>query len=270
MTETVTADINYIAPMDVRPRYYANDHSRDILEIDTREMSVINARNLTDPPRVDREGFALVPHKSTIMDFSDPEAVADVHKTEIEALVKQVTGADEVFVTSPGLLRFGEKSGKAGALNNSYPARFAHVDISPATAQGMAQRTSPEGKKVRRYNQVNVWRALSAAPQDVPLALCDARTVEPEDLVEADAIFDEPGKPEWSFEGYVVAHNPDHHWYFYRDMTPDEVIVFNTFDSATGQAMQVPHVAFNDPTCPADAVPRVSIEMRATAYWYEN
>ena len=28
------------------------------------------------------------------------------------------------------------------------------------------------------------------------------------------------------------------------------------------------HVAFDDPQCPADAVPRASIEMRAIAYWF--
>jgi hypothetical protein len=32
----------------------------------------------------------------------------------------------------------------------------------------------------------------------------------------------------------------------------------------------VPHVAFDDPSCPPDAAPRVSIEMRGIAYWYRH
>ncbi|WP_321396880.1 CmcJ/NvfI family oxidoreductase [Emcibacter sp.] len=270
MTATVHANINYIAPMEVQPKYHANDYTKDILEMDIRSMEIVNARSLEDPPRFEREGFVLVRHESAVENFTDSVTVAQIHPQEIKALVKEVTGADEVLVTSPGLLRFGEKSGKAGSLNNSRPARFAHVDVSPATAEGMAKMIAPEGKKVRRFTQVNVWRALTPGPQDVPLALCDVRSVKSADLVSAEAVFDEPGKPRWSFEGLVVGHNPGHRWMYYRDMNRDEVLVFNTYDSEKGQAIQVPHVAFDDPSCPADAVPRASIEMRATAFWYDD
>ena len=47
--------------------------------------------------------------------------------------------------------------------------------------------------KVARYAHYNVWRAFSGAPQDVPLALCDRRSVARDDLIVADAIFDPPG-----------------------------------------------------------------------------
>ena len=51
-------------------------------------------------------------------------------------------------------------------------------------------------------------------------------------------------------------------------MTPDEVIVFKTSESDPARAQCIPHVAFDDPGAPADAPPRVSIEMRATCYWF--
>ena len=35
-----------------------------------------------------------------------------------------------------------------------------------------------------------MWRALSPPPQDVPLALCDARTLAHADLIAADAVFE--------------------------------------------------------------------------------
>ena len=57
-----------------------------------------------------------------------------------------------------------------------------------------------------RFAHFNVWRAISEPPQDVPLAICDARSVAKHDLIRADAIFDTPGKAEWSFEGLVLAH----------------------------------------------------------------
>lgn len=261
----VSAAMNYVAPMIARPRYHANDASRDILELDPRALEISDARGTGASLGV--EGFELVGHVSAVKDFNDADVVRAVHGDEIAALVKRLSGADEVVVTSPGVLRFAEKSGKAGSLSNSRPARFIHVDISDATAAEFARRAMPEGRRARRFAHYNVWRAVSGPPQDVPLAVCDARSVATEDLVEADAVFDEPDKPEWSFVGLVVKHSPAHRWHYFRDMTPDEVLVFKTNDSDPAAPHCVPHCAFDDPTCPTDAPPRASIEMRAIAYW---
>lgn len=248
-----------------RPRYYANAHERDEVDIVPAPMAMHDAR--AAGTTIDREGFQLVGHRSAVTDFADREQVGTLHMREIEELVRAVCGADFVHVGSPGLLRFSEKSGKAGTLNNSMPARFAHIDISDATATQFGERGAG-GRPFVRCAHYNVWRAISPPPQDVPLALCDARSLAAPDLIFADAVFDEAGKPEWSFEGLVVAHNPAHRWYFFPDLTRDEAILFKTYDSDPSRAHHVPHVAFDLPDCPADAAPRVSIEMRATAYWW--
>ncbi|WP_068074794.1 CmcJ/NvfI family oxidoreductase [Novosphingobium lentum] len=264
MGTPITARIAYSGRALARPRYYANAHDRDEVDITPMPMPIGDAR--AAGCTIDREGFELVHHASAVRDFADRAEVAAIHKLEIEALVQAQTGADLVVVSSPGLLRFSEKSGKAGTLNNSMPARFAHIDVSDQTAAMFAARGTD--RKFLRYAQYNVWRALSAPPQDVPLALCDARSLSPADLIVADAVFDEPGKPEWSFESYVVAHNPAHRWLFFPNLTRDEAILFKTKDSDSERAHHVPHVAFDLPDCPADAPPRTSIEMRATAYWW--
>lgn len=257
--------IAYSGRKFARPRYYANAHERDEVDIAPVLMPVQDGR--AAGTGIDREGFQLVSHRSAVRDFRDRDEVARVHMREIEELVQAETGADFVHVGAPGLLRFSERSGLAGSLNNSMPARFAHVDISDGTAAQFAKRGA-EGRPYVRCAHYNVWRALSPAPQDVPLALCDARSLAPEDLIAADAVFDEPGKPEWSFEGLVVAHNPAHRWHAFHDLNPDEAILFKTHDGDPARAHHVPHVAFDLPGCPADAPPRVSIEMRATAWWW--
>ena len=268
--DTVRAEINYIAPAAERPRYYANDHSRDMLTLDPRRVTIADARQAETPPTLDREGFALVPHASAVADFRDAADVAAIHPEEIRKLLLEVSGADAVVVTGPGILRFGEKSALSGKLDNSNPARFAHIDVSDATAELFGQRSAPDGRKIARRCQYNVWRSFSGAPQDVPLAVCDARSVAPVDLLLADAIFDAPDKPEWSFEGLVIAYNPTHRWCYYRDMTPGEALIFKTNDSDPSRAHHVPHVAFDDSSCPADVHPRASIEMRGVAYWFED
>jgi hypothetical protein len=270
MNRRVEGRVNYTGAMTERPRYYANDHSRDVLALEERTIHVDDARRSAFAPSLEREGFALIKHSSAVEDFRDAAAVARTYPAEIEQLVARLSGADRAVVTAPGVLRFSESSPDSGRLNNSLPARFIHIDINDPTAKSFADRSCPRdaGRPVRRFAHYNVWRVLSAPPQDVPLAVCDARSLAPEDLMEADAIFDVPGKPEWSFEGLVVRYNPRHRWSYFSNMTREEALVFKTNDSDPGQPHNVPHTAFNDPTCPAGVTPRASIEMRAIAYWF--
>jgi hypothetical protein len=249
-----------------RPRYYANDHSRDVLDIEPLEMDIADARSAA--PTLDGAGFALLAHPSAVSDFTDRAALEAVYRPEIVALMARVSGADLVLVNSPGILRFSERSPQSGVLDNSRPARFAHVDVSDPTAAAFARRAAPAGRQLARFVHYNIWRALSAPPQDVPLAVCDARSVAAADFIAADAVFDKPGEPEWSFEGLLLAHAPAHRWHWFPDMHRDEALVFKTHDSAPGCAHCVPHVAFDNSACPAHAPPRVSIEMRALALWF--
>ena len=182
--------------------------------------------------------------------------------------MKELSGADLVRVDSPGILRFSERSAQSGVLDNSRPARFAHVDVSDPTARAFAERAAPPERPLARFAHYNVWRAISAPPQDVPLAVCDARSVSAGDLIAADAVFDSPGQPEWSFEGLVLAYAPAHRWFWFSDMQRDEALIFKTHDSDPARAHCVPHVAFDHEACPPHAVPRASIEMRAIALWF--
>jgi hypothetical protein len=260
----VHAPIAYAARTGFRQRYYANDHARDTVVVDAQPMAIADARGLSTS--LDGHGFVLVDHASSVADFTDRAEVGAKHAREIVALIEAQTGADAVIVTAPGILRFSERSGKAGTLDNSMPARFAHVDVSAETAMQLTARGAPQGRAISRSAQYNIWRSFSGAPQDVPLALCDAGSVAGEDLLSADAIFDAPGQAEWGFESWLIAHNPQHRWHWFSNMTRDEAIIFKTSDSAFGNA--VPHVAFDNPDAPSDCAPRASIEMRATAYWF--
>jgi hypothetical protein len=264
---TTRAAIAYAGRSVARPRYHANDSSRDVLEVVSVHMDIRDAREID--AGLDAEGFALCAHRSAVADFTDRAVTSQVYMPEITRLIRALSGADSVVVNNPGVLRFSERSARSGRLDNSRPARFAHVDISDPTAAAFAERVTPAGRRIRRFAHYNVWRVMTAPPQDVPLAVCDARSVAPADLIMADAVFDSPDKPSWSFEGIVVAHNPAHRWHWFPDMTRDEVLVFKTHDSDLSMAHCVPHVAFDNPAADARAAPRASIEMRGIALWFE-
>jgi hypothetical protein len=265
----VPGSMNFIGAMSERPRYHANDSSLDVLNLEAHTVEIEDARARSVPPSLEREGFAILAHASVVRDFRDAQEVTRIHFPEIRDLLLRLSGADDVVVSGPGVLRFAERSPESGRLNNSRPARFVHIDVSDATARTFAERSAPRPlSQARRYAHYNVWRVLSPPPQDVPLAVCDARSVAAEDRVPADAVFDIKDAPRWSFEGLVIRFNPAQRWSYFSAMTPREALVFKTCDSDAAQPHSVPHSAFNDPGCPADAPPRSSVEMRAIAYWW--
>jgi hypothetical protein len=264
----VRARIGYSERTERRPFFHANAHEKDFVPLAPEEVSIDDARGLDCS--LDREGFTLVSHTSAVEDLTDLKAVAVVHSGEIAELLKRVTACDEVVVAPFGILRFSEKAGANEAHDNSHPARFVHVDMARAAAAEMREKTAPQGKTIVRSAQYNVWRALSGTPQDVPLGLCAFPSIAPGDLLDCDAIFDPlDGGPEWGFPNYLLAHNPAHRWFYYSDMTRDEAIIFKTSESDPSRAQLMPHGAFDNPLAGQDAPPRVSLEMRGTAYWFE-
>lgn len=263
----VRAEVGYSKRTAQRPHFYANAHEKDFVPLQPAEVAIADARGLDCT--LDREGFTLVSHASAVEDLTDLAQVSKVHSSEISALLKQVTGCDEVVMTPFGILRFSERLGENEAHDNSHPARFVHVDMAKEAAAGARAKSAPEGRVIARSAQYNVWRALSGAPQDVPLGLCAYPSLAPADMIDCDAIFDPlDGSPEWGFANYLLAHNPAHRWYYYSDMTPTEAIVFKTSESDPARAQMMPHGAFDNPSAGPDAPPRISLEMRGTCYWF--
>ncbi len=269
--EAVSAVVNYTGAMRETPRYHAHDHSRDVHVLDPQTVAIRNARALPDAPGLDREGFTLVPHTSRVTSFLDAEQRQGIYARDVEQLICEVTGACAAVVAAAPFVRFAERSPMSGRLDNSMPARFVHIDYSDARARGIAEQLFPSARgrpdRMGRYAHYNVWRVLSQPPQDVPLAVCSARTVADADLVAAQAVFDFPGQPERTADSLVVRHNPAHRWHYFRDMRPDEALIFVTKESDPDRPHQVPHTAFDDPSCPPGVAPRSSIEIRVVAYF---
>jgi len=114
----------------------------------------------------------------------------------------------------------------------------------------------------RRFSVVNVWRPIREPIQDAPLAVADAQSVDNDDLVATDLVY-----PNRTGEIYYVKFNPSHRWFYAPSMGRHEVMLIKCFDSADdGRARFVPHAAFVDPTAPAGAPPRESIELRTLVF----
>jgi hypothetical protein len=272
----VQAELSYLAPgSTVLRRFTAPGDSVNTGRYETHVVPIRDGRPVQDDFRLETHGFELVRHESAVRDFTDKAEVDAVYVPEVLDFVKGRLGADEV-VSRGWVLRRSVAPGE----NASQPAAgLVHIDYAPEGAAEVAAAVYaehvPDGPGYSRAVATSTWRVFSPPPQDWPLALCDFRSVAPEDglpntLYFVDRIPDDPFGPVDGLRrvtsGSEFHFNPDHRWWYFRDMTRDEVLFFVFHDSDHSRAWRVPHSAFADPTAQA-AVPRHSIEFRTFAFF---
>jgi hypothetical protein len=264
----VEAELNYLVPMAERPRNYTYEPPagtpRSNAAHEPRRLAIRDARPVASRISLDAQGFGVIAQPSAVGDFYDDDEIRDVYYPEAEALIKQATGADRVFIFDhvqrrhiPGTpdLRDGPRQ----------PARRVHVDHTARSGPQRVRDLLPEDAGTLLHGRVqviNLWRPIRGPVRDAPLAVCDASSVAPRDLVPSDLVY-----PNRTGETYSVTHSPTHRWFYLSDMTPGEALLLKCFDSRTdGRARFAPHSAFNDPTAPDGAPPRESIEIRTLVF----
>lgn len=265
----VQAPLNYLAPMAERPRNYTFDPppgvSRSNSTSDTHVVAIHDARPAAADISLDREGFAVLKQQSAVQDFWDEEELRRVYYPEVQRVIAEATGASKVFIFDHTLRKRvpGVDDRAAGAPRQ--PATRVHVDH---TARSGPQRVrdffGDEAEELLRgrVQVINLWRPIRGPLRDAPLAVCDAGSVAESDLVPSDLVYrNRVG------ETYGVTYNPAHRWFYVPEMQPSEALLLKCFDSANdGRARFAPHTAFEDPTAPADVLPRESIEVRTLVF----
>jgi hypothetical protein len=232
-----------------------------------RRVSIHDARPLAGELSLDRNGFVLADHPTAVRDFFDPEQLANIYYPEVEQLVKRVSGASRVVVFDH-TLRSGDQTEQA-ARRIREPVLWAHNDYTEWSGPQRVRDILPEeaGRLLaHRFAIVQVWRAIGRPIQSDPLAVADARSVSPGDLIKAERRY-----PHRVGETYQLQYNPAQRWFWFPEMRRDEALVFKVYDSQTdGRARFTPHCSFVDPTTPAEAPPRQSIEVRTFAFSLPN
>jgi len=266
--DDVRASINYLVPSGERPRVYQYDPPPGVPPRTGTYAEypalVRNARPFPGKLSLDREGFTLVPAPTPLTDFRDAAAVKAAYYPEVEAAVQRATGAARVVVFDHNVRH--APSAVARKNGEKEPVKRAHNDYTVTSGpQRVRDLFGDEAEALlkRRFAIINLWRPISGPVEESPLALCDAASIAPADLVPTDLIYrDRIG------ETYALAHNPAHRWYYFPRMRTDEAVLIKCYDSAEdGRARFAAHGAFDDPTSPPNARPRESIEARTIAFF---
>ena len=265
----VDAVLNYLAPMADRPRNYTFDPPPGIPRSNSTHeahtVPISDARAVASDISLDREGFAVLHHQSAVKDFWDEDEVRRVYYPEVQRVLAEATGASKVYIFDHTLRRRVRGVNDRALGTPRQPATRVHVD---QTAKSGTQRVrdffGDEAEELLRgrVQVINLWRPIRGPLRDAPLAVCDAGSVAPGDLVPSDLVYQNRVG-----ETYGVTYNPAHRWFYVPEMQPDEALLLKCFDSATdGRARFAPHTAFDDPTAPADVLPRESIEIRTLVF----
>jgi hypothetical protein len=265
----IDAPVVYLADLDVKPVSYNPPPGTALPRRDGNyrpfTVAMHDGRQVADKLSLDREGFELVRHETAVKDFYDDDEVRAVYYPELEKLLKQATGAARVVIFDH--TRRADGGGEPGAKAERAPVRLVHNDYTEKSGPRQVRDSLPpdeaEEALGHRYAEVNVWRPIRGPVMSSPLGLVDASSIAPGDLVTVDLVYQERNG-----EIYHGLHNPDHRWYYFPRMTAEEAVLIKCFDSATdGRARFSLHTGFDDPTTPADAPPRESIETRALLFF---
>jgi hypothetical protein len=268
----VEATLTYLAPGDgpVEVRAYPPSSGLETVRpaAASRKVTIQDARALREPLELDRHGFALYTRRSGFADYYDAEQVQARYYPEVRALMLELTGAVEVLVFDHNVRSAVRAArGEAGVRE---PVDQVHNDYTIASGPKRKQQileAAGRGELMDRHVAfINLWRPIVGPVLDNPLALCDARSVAPADLVPTEIQhFAEQDLhvPHHRGQVYSVRHAPEHRWFYASAMQPDELWLLKGYDSRDdGRARFVPHTGFNNPARPLDFVPRESIEAR--------
>jgi hypothetical protein len=256
--------------------YALNDGEKIVVQPVGGGSSEMRTTGTKDPHRVtiengrvkdftlDGDGFRLVHHATRVKDFFDPEEIKNVYYPEIIDLIKAQTGAKRVVIFDHTLRTADDDDRAARKIREVVPR--VHNDYTEWSGPQRVRDLLPDEADdllSRRFAIVQAWRPIRHPVESFPLAMCDARSLSPEDL-----IVTERRHADRIGQTYAVKFSPSHRWFWFPRMQRDEAIVFKVYDSMKdGRARFSAHTAFDDPSSPPNARPRESIEIRTLAFF---
>jgi hypothetical protein len=266
--DTIEATVNYLLDTGEMPWTYSGGPGSTEVRSggapDPRKVAIHDGRPHVGEFTLDRDGFRFIRHDTKVQDFLDEDEVRRAYYPEMEALVKAQSGASRVVIFDHTLRTADDEVREARKIRE--PVRRVHNDYTEWSAPQRVRDLLPDEAEellARRFAMVQVWRPIRLPVESLPLAICDARSVSPEDFVISERRY-----PNRVGQTYAIKYNPRHRWYWFPRMQRDEALVFKVYDSLKdGRARWTAHTAFDDPTAPMNARPRESIEIRTLAFF---
>lgn len=234
----------HIDPEGEVGRLKSPDH--DVVEVVLRDL-----RTQAERMSFSTDGllFAVEPTQAQLS--SSEEFWRTSYEAELRAMLVRQIGAEDVIIFDHTLRVDDPEAARR-------PARNVHTDYSPEGARARLTSLVGADQAARwaesHFGFVNVWRPVGSVVQTSPLGFVRPSSIQPDDWVILDLIY-----PDRVGQIMGLVANPQHDWVMLSAMRPDEVAIFNIFDS--GGLPPVAHSAIElNETVPH--VTRTSLESR--------
>jgi len=281
------------------------------VDLETRQMPVHDALQLQGAERctLDHNGYEALtcPLPDPDIDFFNQDQVVHTYYPHCAEIVREASGASHVVAFDHNVRSAVGKQSKRRIKDGQQvqgPAHVVHGDYTltsapqrlrdltrPPSANDTLRKYLADGETLLkaaaveralesgRFAIINLWRNIAHEPVATdPMALCDAATVRPEELVVFEIHYsDRIG------ENYFAKHANGHRWYTYPGLTRNEALLIKQWDSRGALACSngatadeigpdAPctfsfHSAFEDPAAAPDAPDRWSLEVRCAVLY---
>ena len=252
-----------------------------------------------------RHGFVLLDHKSAVQNwdsgaFGPADAIDVGHSrvqdeyqgeneieskycAEVESLIRErLLPNKNIQVEQPNeVLRRGEGTANpfyGGVVHNDYGlyADDFEDNLESFSTKEVAVdwRNRYEQDDVIGFMLINFWRTVHMLKplKHMPLGVLDSSSVMREDCVSS-------GLKGFTHSGRLtnqlsLRYNKDQRWFYYPDMTTEEVLVLNLFEchkeNTKSSIYNSYHSAFEDPNVKGDVEIRQSCEHRVNVFIYKD
>jgi hypothetical protein len=219
--ETIEATLNYFVNTGSTPVTLVGAPGMTDLrsgggESDPRQVRLHNGRPYADRFALERDGFRFVRHDTKVADFYDEDEIRRIYYPEMEALVKAESGAKRVVVFDHTLRTPDQDLREAAKIREV--VRRVHNDYTEWSAPKRVRDLLPDEADEllqRRFAIVQVWRPIRHPVECWPLAIADAQSLSPADMVVTERRYeDRIGQTS------AITYNPSHRWYWFPQMRP--------------------------------------------------
>lgn len=231
--------------------------------------SAMTAQGWEESDRDVNEIFSTINNETRYQEVMDDfrngnTPVKQIYAKEVQELIKTVVvpRATDIMPPARGIRRYismNLNKAPAKQIHNDYGLDFDDIVENNPAFDFKKQRQKFEETNSNEYMLINLWRPIKPMTEPLrsfPLCFLDSTTLNPNDFVTIDS------KSLGVLTG--LKDNPKHKFYYYPDMTIDEVLVFKQFHTVRNEGTKMPvfHTAFNDPRADDATEGRVSFEYR--------
>lgn len=134
---------------------------------------------------LDETGFVLVDAPTRVSNFWEPAQLEGIFYPEVEALIRRVTGAQDVVIFDH-TLRSGDPHQQEERFARE-PVSLAHNDYTawsgPQRVRDVLPAQEAEARLQKRVSIIQVWRPIQGPVQAWPLAFCLPQSLDEIDVI---------------------------------------------------------------------------------------